>query len=116
MELKLRDGDYVPDGIGGLCRVDGSGALLQRTLFKLTARRGMFPFLEKLGSRLWQLGEVPPGRRQSAAAQYVAEALAEEPVTVEDVTVGPGRDGSAAVTARLRYEGESLPVTVEVLP
>ena len=69
MELKLRDGDYVPDGIGGLCRVDGNGALLQRTLFKLTARRGMFPFLEKLGSRLWQLGEVPPGRRQSAAAQ-----------------------------------------------
>ena len=33
MELKLRDGDYVPDGIGGLCRVDGNGALLQRTLF-----------------------------------------------------------------------------------
>ena len=46
----------------------------------------------------------------------MAEALAEEPVTVEDVTVGPGRDGSAAVTAQLRYEGESLPVTVEVLP
>ena len=35
---------------------------------------------------------------------------------MEDVTLDQGRDGGAAVTARLRYEGEDLPVTVEVLP
>ena len=40
MELKLRNGDYVPDGVGGLKRVEGREALLQRVLFKLTARRG----------------------------------------------------------------------------
>lgn len=116
MELELRNGDYVPDGVGGLRRVSGREALTQRILYRLTARRGAFPFWETLGSRLWELGRVPAPERRSAARQYVAEALAEEPVTVEDVTVGPGRDGSAAVTARLRYEGESLPVTVEVLP
>ncbi len=112
MELELKNGDYLADGVGGLRRVGGREALLQRVLF----RRGGFPFWETLGSRLWELGRVPAPERRSAARQYVAEALAEEPVTVEDVTVGPGRDGSAAVTARLRYEGESLPVTVEVLP
>ena len=36
-------------------------------------------------------------------------------MTVEDVTLEPGRDNTAAVSAFLRYEGEPLPVTVEVL-
>ena len=115
MELKLRDGDYVPDGIGGLCRVDGSGALLQRTLFKLTARRGMFPFLEKLGSRLWQLGEVPPGRRQSAAAQYVAEALEGEALTVESAELEPRGQGVVALKVNCVWQGKPLPVTVEIV-
>ncbi len=115
MELELRNGDYIADGVGGLRRVGGREALLQRVLFRLTARRGAFPFRETLGSRLWQLGRVPAPERRAAARQYVAEALAEEPVTVEDVALEQG-DGTAAVTVRLRYEGEALPVTVEVLP
>lgn len=64
MELILRNGDYVPDGVGGLRRAAGQEALLQRVLFRLTARRGAFPFWEDLGSRLWQLGRLP---RQPAA-------------------------------------------------
>ena len=44
----------------------------------------------------------------------MTEALAEEPVTVEDVDLEQGTAGAAAVTVRLRYQGESLPVTVEV--
>ena len=115
MELEPRDGDYVADGVGGLRRVRGREALLQRVLFRLTARRGAFPFWEGLGSRLWELGRVPALERPAAARQYVAEALAEEPVTVEDVTLEPGPAGTASVTARLRYQGEPLPVTVEVL-
>lgn len=115
MELELRDGDYIADGVGGLRRVEGREALLQRVLFRLTARRGTFPFQEDLGSRLWALGRVPAPERQAAARQYVTEALSQEPVTVEDVTLEQNRDGTAAVTARLRYEGESLPVTVSVL-
>jgi len=116
MELEIRDGDYIADGVGGLRRVEGREALLQRVLFRLTARRGGFPFWESLGSRLWELGKVPAHTRPSAARQYVTEALAEEPVTVEDVTLEQGPDGATAVTARLRYQGEALPVTVEVLP
>ena len=56
MELELRNGDYVSDGAGGLRRLEGDQALLQRVLFRLTARRGQFPFLEELGSRLaWEV-------------------------------------------------------------
>ena len=69
MGLSLRNGDYVPDGTGGLRRTEGREALLEQVLFRLTARRGTFPFLPELGSRLWQLGQLPAARRQSAAEQ-----------------------------------------------
>lgn len=116
MELELKNGDYIADGVGGLRRVGGREALLQRVFFRLTARRGSFPFWEDLGSRLWALGRVPAPERRSAARQYVTEALEAEPVTVEDVTLEQRPSGVAEVTARLRYEGEDLPVTVEVRP
>lgn len=116
MELELRDGDYLADGAGGLRRVEGREALLQRIFFRLTARRGTFPFWESLGSRLWTLGNLPAPERRAAARQFVAEALEEELVTVERVTVEEDRDRTARVTAALRYQGEALPVTVEILP
>ena len=115
MELKLENGDYVPDGIGGLRRVQGREELLQRILFKLTARRGMFPFREELGSRLWQLGRLSTGQRQSAAAQYVAEALQEErDVSVETVELSAPENGVARLQVALTYEGEPLAVNLDV--
>ena len=50
MEIKLVQGDYVPDGLGGVQRCKGSDALLQRVLYRLTAHRGQFPLLPRLGS------------------------------------------------------------------
>ena len=100
MELKLQNGDYVSDGAAGLRRVEGAEALLQRVLFRLTAR-------------LWQLGTIPPAGRLPAARQYVAEALAEEPVSVEHVTLT--EQGSRGfLTVELRYGSTPLSVTVEV--
>lgn len=114
MELKLENGDYVPDGAGGLQRVQGQEALLQRVLYKLTARRGQFPFLENLGSRLWQLGQVPPGKREAAAAQYVAEALSDEPeLQVRNVALAY-RDWGAELTTELSYGGQTLTVRTQV--
>ena len=111
----LRDGDDVPDGTGGLRRTEGREALLEQVLFRLTARRGTFPFLPELGSRLWQLGQLPAARRQSAAEQYVAEALAAEPgLTVEQVILTESGGGRAQVTVGLTWQGEALSVTVEV--
>ena len=40
MELKIKDRDYVADGMGGLVRVSGWEELLERVLFKLSVRRG----------------------------------------------------------------------------
>ena len=108
MGLSLRNGDYVPDGTGGLRRTEGREALLEQVLFRLTARRGTFPFLPELGSRLWQLG-------QRAAEQYAAEALAAEPgLTVEQVILTESGGGRAQVTVGLTWQGEALSVTVEV--
>ena len=115
MGLSLRNGDYVPDGTGGLRRAEGQEALLERVLFRLTARRGTFPFLPELGSRLWQPGRLPAVQRKSAAEQYVAEALAPEPgLAVEQVTLTESGGGRAQVTASMTWQGERLSVTVEV--
>lgn len=38
MELKIRNGDYIADGIGGERRADGAEALLERALFRLSVR------------------------------------------------------------------------------
>ena len=113
MELQLKHGDYVSDGAGGVRRVAGNEALLQRVLFRLTARRGTFPFWETLGSQLWKLGQVPAAKRQSAAKQYVAEALAEEDLTVESVELEEQGDRTV-LTARLTWEGQALAVTLDI--
>ena len=73
-----------------LYRLTGEGreALLERVIFRLTAHRGQFPFLEDLGSQLWRLGRVGSAGRQAAAEQYVTEALkGEEGLTVESVAL-----------------------------
>ena len=115
MDLQLKNGDYVPNGAGGLRRVMGNEELLQRVLFRLTARRGRFPFWEELGSRLWQLGQVPAAQRQSAAKQYVTEALADESgLRVEAVELTAKDDGTAELTAELSYGGERLSAALDI--
>lgn len=114
LEIKIRNGDYVPDGLGGVERCGGDEALLQRVLYRLTAHRGQFPPLPELGSRLYLLGRESLPQRLSAARLYVAEALAEEAVTVEDVSLAPAGDGRSQVAVRLRYHGEELSVTLTV--
>ena len=75
MELKIRNGDYIADGIGGERRADGAEALLERALFRLSVRRGSFPFLPELGSELYRLGHEKPSARAAAAKLYTAAAL-----------------------------------------
>ncbi len=112
MELLLREGDYVADGRGGVVRLEGEEALLQRVLFRLTARRGGLPVLPELGSRLYLLGREPPEGRLSAARQYVAEALGEEDVTVESVELEQGAAGMLSLRVCLS-QGDTA-VTAEV--
>ena len=114
MELFIQNGDYAPDGKGGFRRAEGSRELLQRVLFKLTARRGSFPFLPALGSELYRLPREKPSARQALAAQYVAEALREEPsLTVQRVElVQDGEVGRLSVY--LEWQGEELTARLTV--
>ena len=113
MALVLRNGDYVPDGQGGFRRAEGAAEALERVLWKLTVKRGSFPFLPGLGSRLHTLGQARPGERETLAGQYVREALADEDVDVKAVTLMQEGD-RAGVTVVLEWQGETLTATVEV--
>lgn len=111
MELMVRDGDYLTDGQGGFLRARGTEEILQRVLWKLCIRRGSFPLLPNLGSRLYLLlGEKPAGR-EALARQYVAEALAGE----GDLEVtGVQLDGAGKLQVELLWKDQSLSVTAEV--
>ena len=58
MERKLINGEYVPNGAGGLTTLEGAQEVLSRVLFRLTARRGGLSFRPNLGSRLYQIGRA----------------------------------------------------------
>ena len=78
------------------------------------ARRGSFPFWPELGSRLYQLGSLPTSQRSAAAVQYVTEALAQEPVDVEEVILTPQPGGTAELQVRLSCQDTGLDVMLEV--
>ena len=106
MELKIKDRDYVADGMGGLVRVSGWDELLERVLFKLSVRRGSFSLLPELGSKLHLLRREKGGNRTSAAKQYAAE----EGLTVTGVELAEKGD-VLNLRVLLRYgekEGEAV--------
>ncbi len=113
MALILRNGDYVPDGKGGFRSAQGAEEVLERVLWKLGVKRGSFPFLPALGSRLHLLARAPAGEREALAGQYVAEALADEEVTVRETVLTQEGD-RARLTVRMDWQGEALTATVEV--
>lgn len=114
MELKIKNGDYVSDGAGGLVRVGGWDELLQRVLFRLSVRRGSFALAPELGSELHLLWREKGESRAAAAKQYAAAALAEETgVTVSDVTLERKGD-LLALRVALLCEGEERSVGVEI--
>ena len=110
MELRLKNGDYIPDGAGGLRGGTGAEAVLARVLFRLTARRGGFPFLPELGSDLYKVLREKPSARLAAAKQYVARALEGEDVSVADIRLEDEGE-TARLTVSLLWQGETLTVT-----
>lgn len=106
MSMLLKDGDYVPNGRGGFVESTGHEALLHRVLFRLMARRGAFPLLPNIGSRLFCLPSERIARRAALAKEYVEEALAEEEgLQVEEVRWNAQ---SGDLVALLRYREQTL--------
>ena len=114
MNLILKNGTYLPDGAGGFLAAEGRQALLNEALFRLTCRRGAFPFLPALGSRLHTLCREKPSTRAMAARQYAAEALETMAVTVRDCTVEEDTNGVLRVTVLLTAEGSDTAMEVLV--
>ena len=113
MELKLKDGDYVPAAGGGFCTVSGEDALVQRALMRLAAHRGAFLPLPDYGSRLYMLPRIKPGERSAAARQFVAEALEAEPeISVGTVEYLPVQDDKAELRVELVCAGKTTAVTL----
>lgn len=114
MELKLVNGDYVPDGTGDMCRLTGGEAVLARVLYRLRAKRGGMPFLPRLGSQLYRVMREKPSTRQVLCSQYVAEALEDEAdLTVTGVTLNQTGD-EGELTVYLTWQGEALSVNLEL--
>ena len=113
MELKLVNGDYVPDNMGGFMKVSGTEEKIQRILYKLQGRRGGFSPMPDLGSRLCELINEKKSNREAAAEQYINEALVNEDVTVNDVSVYES-DGGLIVNVRMTYNGESAEFNLNV--
>ena len=97
MELQIQNGDYVPDGLGGFRRLTGGEALLQRVLFRLVPRRGAFPFMPELGSRLYLVLREKPALAGESGLRVTEVSLAQE-----------GDRG--LLTVRLDWQGEALAV------
>lgn len=102
MSLLLKDRDYAADGNGGVVVGRDGEALVNEVLFRLTVRRGSFPFLPELGSRMYQLRREKPSAWEALARQFAVEALA-------------GLDGVAVSGAAVRQERDLLTVAVELL-
>ena len=114
MNLILKNGSYLPNGQGGFHTATGNQALLNEVLFRLTCRRGAFPFLPRLGSRLYTLCREKPSSRTMAARQYAAEALEELPVTVRECTVREEQNKTLRVAVFLTAEGDDAVMEVTV--
>ncbi len=86
MVNKLINGDYVLQGTS-IVRLEGVQAIFADAVFRLQVRRGSFPFLPELGSRLWQLGRERPADWASCARQACLEALQGTGVSLESIRV-----------------------------
>lgn len=114
MERKLINGEYVPNGAGGLTSLEGAQEVLARVLFRLTARRGGLPFRPNLGSRLYQVLREKPSARQALAAQYAAEALEEETDLKLSQVEWQDTENGGRVVVRLEWRGETLTAQVDL--
>ena len=88
----------------------GSGA----ALFRLTCRRGSFPFLPELGSRLQELGREKPSAREAAAKIFCASALRDMELEVDDVRLTQLPDGHARMEVWLTVEDEKQALEVRI--
>ena len=114
MELKLTDGQYSLDEKHAPEEIGGNEELAQRVALKLQVHRGSFLPLPEYGSRLYTLGRIRPSERETAARQFVLEALGDEDGLSLDTLELTEKDGDAVLRLTLTSGGETLNVETEI--
>lgn len=110
MAIKLEQGDYALKGSAPV-PLRGQDAAFADALFRLQCRRGSFPFLPELGSRLWRIGLERRSDRDALARQFCAEALSGCAVQARDVSV---REQGRALAVELTLTLGDAAMNVEV--
>jgi len=107
LELKITDGKYTLGTFRSPDEVGETDELLQRIGMKLKVRRGAFLPLPEYGSRLYLLSQTKPSNRETAARQYVLEALADEAdLELSALELSQTSDGEAALSLTFTYKNE----------
>ncbi len=113
MISQIRNGDYVPDGMGGFVRLSGEQQAVQTALFCLQCRRGAFALLPELGSSLHTLCRQSRSRWDALAAQYCVQALQGTGLSVTQVQVRQ-QDDCLLISLQLQYPGGQTETEVRV--
>lgn len=114
MEMKLKNGDYITDSLGGFETCIGADEKLERVLFKLCCRRGGFAPMPGLGSNLYKLLGEKRENRHAAARKYILEALERESgLNLSAVSVTDTENG-LMVNAEFEYNGEGRSLAVNL--
>lgn len=116
MELKLEQGMYAAGPNRRPQTVSGAEETAQRVMMRLTARRGGFAPLPEYGSRLYLLPRLAkPSAYETAARQYIAEALAEETaVEVTEVQCTPVDEQTVRIDVTFTADGIPFSTSVTV--
>lgn len=114
MRMLMKNGDYIPDMLGGFRQIPEHDKILSVALYLLSARRGRFAPLPEVGSRLYLLTREKPSQWESAAALYAQEALNSLGITVTKAVVTPAPEG-LRVEIMGEYKGETLGLEATVV-
>ncbi|MEG0876081.1 MAG: hypothetical protein RSD32_02725 [Oscillospiraceae bacterium] len=109
MELKIVEGKYVINEFHALSTTEGFEEIIQRITMKLRAKRGSFLPLPDFGSRLYTLGSIKPSLRETAARQFVLEALSDETgLVLESLSLLAGEGDTGTLSLLFSFEGGSF--------
>ena len=114
MELKLVNGDYIPDETGGFETVSAFEEKLQRILYKLMCRKGGFAPMPSLGSELYKLLREKREQREVTARKYILEALEDEADVILSAVSVTDAESGLLLQAEFEYSGESKTLQVHL--
>ena len=94
--------------------VSGISEVMERVTFLLRCRRGGFPLLPDLGSRLYLLPFEKRQNVESAALQYITEALEKEKEVAVRAVSAAFEDDRIRLIVTLSYRGTNAEIALTV--